>query len=380
MRTTRYVPFIPKTNEVDNVDSAHINLLQDVIKELQEGSFQGADSLFTLRALNALFHSGRQNSLFLSGIENNTNNFWDWDVASNIIWSEEERALVLSDDQLHGTIRTQAFTPEETPWDALSILVDASTPGDSSIHVSYSTDDGTTFHSIVSGDEPITPLGDAHHLIFRVTMTRTQLEDYPRFESFAVFVLDPFYENDQFHEIKEFEFTYIHNEMQGWLTDLSNHIANVHAGVHGSTSENVGCKIPIRDEHGQFRISDPIHDDHPVTLGYMVAHVASALGSITSHINQTSYGIHGSTSQATESRLVHRDGLGRAKINTPQQNLDIANKQYVDETVANVNFSMPEHDHDERYALANFSRITVSTEENQPTNAQLGDIWIVIPE
>jgi len=54
------------------------------------------------------------------------------------------------------------------------------------------------------------------------------------------------------------------------------------------------------------------------------------LAATKTHIDATAAGIHGSTSAATASKLMHRDASGRAKVAAPSAAADIARKDTVD--------------------------------------------------
>lgn len=136
------------------------------------------------------------------------------------------------------------------------------------------------------------------------------------------------------------------------------------------------------------------------------------------HINAIS--AHGATSLLTNGRIVLRDGNGRAKIATPVESNDIANKSYVDAVQTSLNahanasaphaghaplshthsgysltthkhseYSLKTHDHNSSYASISHNhsgvyepvlsadrkrKITIST--SNPSGGSDGDIWI----
>ncbi|MCW6598669.1 hypothetical protein [Yersinia ruckeri] len=87
-----------------------------------------------------------------------------------------------------------------------------------------------------------------------------------------------------------------------------------------ATSEAAtGGKLVIRTVTGQIKAADPQADDDVVTKKFMTTSNSDA---VTAHANKTD--VHGATSAATASRLIIRDANGRAQVNAPLADADIA--------------------------------------------------------
>lgn len=117
------------------------------------------------------------------------------------------------------------------------------------------------------------------------------------------------------------------------------------ADAIGATSAATALKIIKRDSAGRAKVADPSAVDDIDTKGARdtadTAHVAAGDPhtqytldtDFTTHTGTTSAPIHGSTVAPTASRIIHRDAAGRAQVEAPSADKDIANKIYVDNFV-----------------------------------------------
>lgn len=100
------------------------------------------------------------------------------------------------------------------------------------------------------------------------------------------------------------------------------------SSVHGAVSTATANTLVSRDASARFRAGSPSNTADVATRGYVDSSDAT-------HAAVTSP--HSATSAATASRLVVRDGSGRAQFATPSASADAAIKSYVDLRVRDVN-------------------------------------------
>jgi hypothetical protein len=107
--------------------------------------------------------------------------------------------------------------------------------------------------------------------------------------------------------------------------------------AHGATSEANPERIILRDSEGKANICSPsvalniankAYVDDGLILKASCTDLTWTNYNINSHIG--CHLVHCSTYLATPSRIILRDGNGRARVCNPSDNLDIANKQYTD--------------------------------------------------
>ena len=110
-------------------------------------------------------------------------------------------------------------------------------------------------------------------------------------------------------------------------------------GVSGATSENTPGSIMVRDANGNASVADPVKDGHIATKSYVdraASEVNTAVSGVSDGLaaHEGATAPHGATAAATANRLVLRDASGRVRAASPSAAADIANKDYVDKTVA----------------------------------------------
>ena len=108
-----------------------------------------------------------------------------------------------------------------------------------------------------------------------------------------------------------------------------------HAGssaAHNATSAAAPDQIIRRDENGRAKIATPAQNDEIANKSYVDTSVNNIQGgaSQTDLANHVNAtAAHSATNAATANRIIMRDSAGRAKITAPAQNDDIANMGYV---------------------------------------------------
>ena len=122
-------------------------------------------------------------------------------------------------------------------------------------------------------------------------------------------------------------------------TKVTSHI-DATTGVHGATSEATASKLIIRDSAGRAQVESPSEDNDIANKAYVDDLVSGDAGAVQQaldeHIAKTT-GVHGAVSTATASKIIIRDGSGRAQVTSPSADNDIANKTYVDNKTWNAN-------------------------------------------
>lgn len=121
-------------------------------------------------------------------------------------------------------------------------------------------------------------------------------------------------------------------------TDLAAHEATTSSPIHGSASAATVSRLVHRDASGRAKVVDPSANDDIATKGSAQAQAnaaqaaaeATAAAALSSHAGTETSPIHGSTSAATASKLMHRDASGRAQVAAPSVAADIARKDTVD--------------------------------------------------
>lgn len=118
-------------------------------------------------------------------------------------------------------------------------------------------------------------------------------------------------------------------------------------GEHWTTSEHWACmgsyanttqSFALRDKTGKIQVADPTDNLDAANKTYVDTKASSEADTVqtnlTNHINNQASGVHGSTSAATASKLIIRDSAGRAQVASPSEDSDIATKKYVDDTAS----------------------------------------------
>jgi len=110
-------------------------------------------------------------------------------------------------------------------------------------------------------------------------------------------------------------------------TNLNTHAALTAAGTHGSTTAATANKLVHRDAAGRAKVVAP-------AVAGDIALKSTVTADIATHAALTAAGTHGSTVAATADKLVHRDAAGRAKVVAPAVAGDIALKSTVTADIA----------------------------------------------
>lgn len=101
-----------------------------------------------------------------------------------------------------------------------------------------------------------------------------------------------------------------------------------------ATAQPLPDNIVLRDAAGRAQIEGPAANKDIANKGYVDDAIAGISGAdvakeyVDSHINGSN--VHSATSLPTALRLVFRDSAGRAQVEAPAAEKDIANKGYVD--------------------------------------------------
>ena len=114
-------------------------------------------------------------------------------------------------------------------------------------------------------------------------------------------------------------------------TKVTTHIEAT-TDVHGAVSTSTANKIIIRDEAGRAQVENPSEDKDIANKEYVDTKTTGNAGAVQTaldeHIAKTT-DVHGATSEATSNKIAIRDGSGRLQVANPTNNLDATNKQTV---------------------------------------------------
>lgn len=119
--------------------------------------------------------------------------------------------------------------------------------------------------------------------------------------------------------------------------------------LDGATSAATASKIIIRDSSGRAKVVNPSNELDIANKGYVDTSLSAhgAIGRGAEHPVATSSvagfmsiadksKLDGATNVETINKIIMRDGSGRARVSSPSNNYDIANKLYVDNKFAAV--------------------------------------------
>jgi len=166
--------------------------------------------------------------------------------------------------------------------------------------------------------------------------------------------------------------------------NLDAHADTETEGIHGSSYSPEGGKLAHRNGDGRTQVANPDNPLDATNKGY-VDDIRDTLqdnldtaesdlqdqidtlddftrndlegNKVDPHIANENEGVHGSAVGAEVGKLIHRDSSGRAKVNDPAVDLDIANKKYVDEREA---------------VMTSRVRLPIG----QPAEIDDGDLWL----
>ena len=116
------------------------------------------------------------------------------------------------------------------------------------------------------------------------------------------------------------------------LRPLIDHIEDT--SPHEATSEATPERLVLRDAAGRAQVAGPAANGDIANKGYVDEQIGGISGAdvtkeyVDTHIGASN--VHNATIAPTANRLVIRDASGRAQIETPIADKDIANKTYVD--------------------------------------------------
>ena len=146
-------------------------------------------------------------------------------------------------------------------------------------------------------------------------------------------------------------------------TKVTSHI-DATTGVHGATSEATASKLIIRDSAGRAQVESPSEDNDIANKAYVDGLVSGDAGAVQQaldeHIAKTTE-VHGAVSTATASKLIIRDSAGRAQVANPSTNNDIANKVYVDSKINELSSNYLQ------LAALNAGEVVGTASESNPT-------------
>lgn len=104
-------------------------------------------------------------------------------------------------------------------------------------------------------------------------------------------------------------------------------------GVHGATTENTPNTIVLRNATGKIQADTPSENNDVANKEYVDNKTTGDAGAVQTaldeHIAKTTE-VHGATSAPTANKIAIRDGSGRLQVATPSAANDAANKSYVD--------------------------------------------------
>ncbi len=115
-------------------------------------------------------------------------------------------------------------------------------------------------------------------------------------------------------------------------TKVTSHIEAT-TGVHGATTENTPNTIVLRNDTGKIQVDTPSENNDVANKEYVDTKTTGDAGAVqtalNAHIAKTTE-VHGATSEATANKIAIRDGSGRLQVANPSTANDVANKAYVD--------------------------------------------------
>lgn len=116
------------------------------------------------------------------------------------------------------------------------------------------------------------------------------------------------------------------------LDEAHQHMGSDNAGIHGSTANDDPGTLIHRDGNGRAKVKAP---DDPLDIANKnyVDNVVGSQEGIDTHVNDSAAGVHGSGYNNAGNSIMHRNLDGRSQVSTPTHLLDAANKQYVDDEV-----------------------------------------------